>query len=162
MSKERESQIGSLLLRYKPRRCVEVGVETGAGTLFMAGIVKDWGGHVLAVDCWDNGEMFKTFIANLADSQLQGYVSFMRSPSVAAARAYVPYADFVYVDADHSFESVLADLKAWYPHVRPSGGVLAGDDYAMEGVHAAWNEFADREGLQLDKENQVVWTVRSQ
>jgi len=36
--------------------------------------------------------------------------------------------DWIYLDADHREESVLADLKAWYPKVRV-GGMLSGHDY---------------------------------
>ena len=36
--------------------------------------------------------------------------------------------DFVYIDADHWFQAVVADLAAWVPKVR-SGGVVAGHDY---------------------------------
>jgi hypothetical protein len=35
---------------------------------------------------------------------------------------------FVYLDARHDYASVMADLNAWYPTIRP-GGVLAGHDY---------------------------------
>jgi hypothetical protein len=35
--------------------------------------------------------------------------------------------DFVYIDANHAYEYVYADLRAWYPKVR-IGGVLAGHD----------------------------------
>ena len=36
--------------------------------------------------------------------------------------------DFVYIDANHSYESVREDLKIWYPKVT-NGGYLFGDDY---------------------------------
>lgn len=41
--------------------------------------------------------------------------------------------DVVYIDADHKYEPVLADIRAWYPKVK-DGGVLCGDDY-IEGSH---------------------------
>lgn len=41
--------------------------------------------------------------------------------------------DVVYVDADHKYEPVLADIRAWYAKVKP-GGILCGDDY-IEGSH---------------------------
>jgi len=40
--------------------------------------------------------------------------------------------DFVYIDANHTFEYVVADLAAWIPKVR-SGGVIAGHDYKSLG-----------------------------
>ena len=38
------------------------------------------------------------------------------------------YFDWIYIDGDHSFESVLNDLKLWSPKVK-SNGVIALDDY---------------------------------
>lgn len=37
-------------------------------------------------------------------------------------------ADLVFLDAAHTYVEVLADIKAWYPKVRP-GGILAGHDF---------------------------------
>jgi predicted O-methyltransferase YrrM len=42
--------------------------------------------------------------------------------------------DFCFIDADHSYASVQADLRAWWPKIRP-GGVIAGHDYRQE---ASW------------------------
>jgi hypothetical protein len=36
--------------------------------------------------------------------------------------------DFVFIDADHAYEAVLADICAWRPKVRP-GGFMAGHDF---------------------------------
>ena len=41
--------------------------------------------------------------------------------------------DVVYIDADHKYEPVLADIRAWYAKVKP-GGILCGDDY-IDGSH---------------------------
>jgi Methyltransferase domain/galactosyl transferase GMA12/MNN10 family len=56
-------------------------------------------------------------------------VCFIRKASTEAAMD-IPDAslDFVYIDADHSYEGCLADLKAYYPKLK-QGGVLAGHDY---------------------------------
>jgi hypothetical protein len=37
---------------------------------------------------------------------------------------------FVYIDANHSYDAVLADLHAWSPKVR-SGGIVCGHDYRI-------------------------------
>jgi len=62
--------------------------------------------------------------------------------------------DVVYIDADHKYEPVLADVRAWYAKVRP-GGILCGDDY-IDGSHIekfgvipAVNDFADQQSLKL-------------
>lgn len=40
--------------------------------------------------------------------------------------------DFVFIDANHNYDPVRADIAAWLPKVR-SGGIIAGHDYT------AWN-----------------------
>ena len=36
--------------------------------------------------------------------------------------------DFVFIDADHQYDSVMADIKAWVPKVKEDG-VICGHDY---------------------------------
>lgn len=38
------------------------------------------------------------------------------------------YFDFVFIDADHTYEGVISDIVAWYPKVK-EGGALCGHDY---------------------------------
>jgi len=49
--------------------------------------------------------------------------------------------DFVFIDALHTYDAVKADIRAWYPKVRP-GGIVAGHDYNWPGVRQAVDEFA--------------------
>lgn len=46
----------------------------------------------------------------------------------AAGLFWDDFFDLVYIDADHQYDAVTADLKAWLPKVR-RGGVLVGHDY---------------------------------
>jgi len=53
----------------------------------------------------------------------------IRARSVdAAARVPDGSLDFVFIDADHSYEGCAADIRAWLPKVR-AGGILCGHDY---------------------------------
>jgi predicted O-methyltransferase YrrM len=55
-------------------------------------------------------------------------VSMMRSPSVLSARAFPDNSlAFIYIDANHSYASVLEDISAWIPKLAP-GGIISGDD----------------------------------
>ncbi len=36
--------------------------------------------------------------------------------------------DFVYIDGDHRFPAIAADIYEWYPKVK-KGGIISGDDY---------------------------------
>lgn len=47
--------------------------------------------------------------------------------------------DFVFIDADHAYQSVKNDIYAWLPKLK-SGGVLCGHDYNLDGVRQAIDE----------------------
>lgn len=66
------------------------------------------------------------------------------------------YLDFVYIDADHRYEAVKADIIAWLPKVK-HGGYICGHDYGeKEGVTKAVDElFPDAE---IDTD--YTWFVR--
>jgi Methyltransferase domain len=79
-----------------------------------------------------------------------GRVIVRRQRSVPAAAAFAEASlDWVYIDADHSYEGVKGDLESYYRTVKP-GGFLAGDDYGHvgswfeDGVTRAVDEFAGR------------------
>lgn len=44
--------------------------------------------------------------------------------------------DFVFIDADHEYQSVVNDIWAWTPKLKP-GGMLSGHDTHFEGVRRA-------------------------
>ena len=82
--------------------------------------------------------------------------------------------DAVFIDGDHSYDGVRADIEAWWPVVRP-GGWLGGDDYRhtdtrfdFTGIDRAVEEFAARVGLPVEVEAEdaggvpmgSVWFVR--
>jgi predicted O-methyltransferase YrrM len=64
------------------------------------------------------------------------------------------YFDFLYIDASHSYEDTLAELRGAYGKLR-KGGLLLGDDYdpdpisRQHGVFRAVNEFADETGAKI-------------
>lgn len=98
-----------------------------------------------------------------------GRRQILRLESVEAARAVRPESlDFVFIDADHSYESVVADIAAWLPKLRP-GGLLCGHDYSKPGersstgwpgVVRAVDEFVRSSGLELDRGLEATWFVR--
>lgn len=74
--------------------------------------------------------------------------------------------DFVYIDADHTYESVKRDLLAWYPKVR-KGGIFGGHDYIARnkkagvdfGVIQAVDELFPKVSL-TDEEYATWWVVK--
>lgn len=64
--------------------------------------------------------------------------TILEMPSVEAARSLPDESlDFVYIDANHQYHAVRADLDAWIPKVR-SGGVIAGHDYSPVPYHETY------------------------
>ena len=61
--------------------------------------------------------------------------------------------DFLFIDADHSYEAVSADWKNWSPYVR-KGGIIAFHDYYrdIKGGHPGVKRFVDEsiDGVETD------------
>jgi methyltransferase family protein len=81
-------------------------------------------------------------------------VRLHRSTSIEAAQRFQDgYFDWVYLDGDHSYESVLADLHAWFPKVKVAGKIVC-DDYTwvdesgMRSVKAAIDTFLKKSHAQ--------------
>lgn len=60
--------------------------------------------------------------------------------------------DFVYIDGNHTYESVAEDIFLYYPKVK-KGGLLSGHDYDYESVRQAVDEFVSKENLKLHIED---------
>jgi len=48
---------------------------------------------------------------------------------------------FVYIDGNHDYKDVKADIEAWYP-ILNTDGILAGHDFELKPVYRAVVEFA--------------------
>lgn len=99
------------------RRGVEVGLGSGLlfGRLVAAGI------NMIGVDLGRRADRRAKVEA------IGGKVLWMASEA-AAPQVEDEWADFVFIDAGHSYLAAKADIAAWRPKVRP-GGFLMGHDY---------------------------------
>lgn len=84
----------------------------------------------------------------------------------AATRVQDQSLDMVFLDADHSYEGVTADIAAWLPKVR-IGGWIGGHDYAnpdpqfrFDGVDRAVAEWAERSGAKIELDGNFTWFSR--
>lgn len=95
-------------------------------------------------------EMHQSVLDRFSSQIDSGQVQVLRQRSTDAAAKFADESlDWVYIDGDHSYDGVKADLEAYFRTVK-SGGLLAGDDYGHEGswfedgVTRAVDEFAER------------------
>lgn len=121
------------------RTGVEVGVERGAYSevlcrenpgvqLFCVDAWKAYRGYRDHVDQRKLDRFYEETRERLAPYQR---ASLVRKFSLDAAQDFSDGSlDFVYLDGNHCFESVTADLCAWSRKVR-AGGIIAGHDYAL-------------------------------
>lgn len=126
-------------------RGVEVGVAKGR---YSDLILRHWKGRELvSVDPWESrpenhDHARELLAAHGSRSRIQRMRSLEAAPHFSDGTL-----DFVYIDAAHDYGSVLADLEAWYPKVRP-GGIFAGHDYEPgSDVRRAVDEFCARQGI---------------
>jgi len=83
---------------------------------------------------------------------------FYRQPTVEAANNVGKgEIDFVFIDADHRYQSVVADIRAWMPKVR-SGGYITGHDCEHSDVKRALIDIFGSDGYQTAQDE--VWYVQ--
>jgi len=144
-----------------PAHFVEIGCWQGRSASFMAVEIAN-SGKKITFDCVDTwlgsadmqdhkeiveGTLFDIFMTNTA--RVAHLINVVRLPSVEAAKRYENDSlDFIFIDADHAYNCVHADIEAWYPKLKP-GGVIAGDDAQGKGVDRAVREFFDNKARHL-------------
>ena len=151
-----ETLMEELIQNRNVTTIIEVGSLLGKSTRHLAASLPI-GGHVYAVDHWLGSaehqqgqwaplpipldQMYNAFLSNVIHANLTDVIIPIRKPSLEAASTLDVMADLIFIDASHDTESVLADLNAWYPHLK-MGGVLVGDDMGWRSVRVAVQCFA--------------------
>ena len=101
-------------------------------------------------------KMYEEFKENT--KHLEDNFTIMVNYSYEAAEYFLDNSiDTIFIDAGHSYEAVLADLKAWYPKMK-EGSIMSGHDYnSWEGVKKAVLEFF---GKEPDKVENDCWFIK--
>jgi hypothetical protein len=108
-----------------------------------------WYGGARAKSQEDMDRIYEGVIARFIPEIADGRVVVIRQTSVSAAERMASRKfEVVYIDGDHTYDAVRADLRAWAPLVAEDG-VLTGDDYGdygwwQGGVKRAVDEFVSQ------------------
>ncbi len=116
---------------------LKLGVENtpDGGTIVEIGTCNGFCTAYLIVEIINSGKNIRLITCDIFEdeSQMQRVretfkdykVEIMQSKSLDLD---VNYADFIWLDGDHSFETVTAELKKFYP-ILMTGGIIGGHDY---------------------------------
>lgn len=107
---------------------VEVGVFRGE---YANVLLNGWPGTLTGVDCYNYGREFDILMDAIWRNEKfvrEGRYKIIVADSEPTSHRVEGRLDFVYIDADHMYASVMQDLIAWFPKVR-IGGILCGHDY---------------------------------
>lgn len=130
---------------------VEVGSYHGKSAVNLAYAAKKsgHGARVVCVDTWRNTtiehamnvDVFDRFLENTA--QYRDVITTLRGRSADVGKEWDggPI-DVLFIDGDHSFDGVTADIRAWVPHVKP-GGLLLFHDSDLPDVRRGINACMD-------------------
>lgn len=131
-------------------KAIEIGVFAGRSAISIGKICQENKVIVYCVDDWscltEDDEMlkranhpfvFETFLTNIREFGLSDTLVPITMKSFEAAKFFNRYTfDLVFIDGNHSYNSVLLDIHSWY-HLVKIGGVIAGHDYDKPDVKKA-------------------------
>ena len=159
----------------------EVGCWLGKSLHYLARELQLRGktNQIYAIDTWSGDDTLAEHVAKLGGPdklyqmflqnmrQFAGRVLPIRMPSVEAAALFPDeFFGALFLDANHSYEAVRADLEAWYPKVR-HGGLIFGHDYipthlrSLGGVVRAVDEFFADDSIECRPASRVWKHVRT-
>lgn len=162
---EESDRLSELAAAVQPwQSIVELGSHTGRSTLWLAAGARLSGAHVVAVDPWpepgytaeynlcnpdddpfafDTGEaVLQRFITNVNAEGAWDVITVIRGYSTDVAATWVNPLGLLFVDANHGYGAVRADLEEWLPKLS-QGGVVAMHDWFEDVEHTRLSQVAD-------------------
>lgn len=183
--KSRKKIVEKLELLYPNGIGIEIGVKKGE---FSKILLQGWNCNKLyLVDAWeyqdnniydedfskkDHNDNYNYTINNI--KEYSNRVEIIKGYSVEVVKKFQDnFFDFIYIDANHSYEAVKQDLEFWYPKLK-NQGLIMGDDYTFENIHSpkvngdeifgvkkAVDEFCNKKYKNISLEYTGDWTYNT-
>lgn len=141
-----------VLINLARERGWQRGIELGLGSGMLFGRFLGAGVRMIGVDMGVRGDRRGAVERLLVNPDTMGNVERVYWMTTREAAPLVPdgWADFIFIDAAHTYEAVKHDIADWLPKVKP-GGWFGGHDYhsKFQGVIRAVDEAFGRDGIDL-------------
>lgn len=158
---------------------IEIGVFGGVSILSIADICIKNNTKIYGIDPWELLSLYnerpmkdnelknyretmkghRLNLERIIEAQKYEHIELIKGFSVQEANKFEDKSvDLVYIDANHSYDSTLADINAWYPKLK-KGGILSGDDFTWSGVKKAVCEFCNEHNFKFKSTNDS-WEVQ--
>jgi len=147
---------------------LEIGSYHGASTCYLGSGLKEIGGHLICVDTWYNETMpeglqdtYQIFEQNTAP--LNGAITVRRKRSQDLTKADIPsQLHLIFIDCDHSYESVKADVTTTAPSLVEDGVLAFHDVKYYQGVSRVVGELLSTGEWAFDASvDNLMWLRKS-
>jgi|LakMenEpi03Aug12_release.lakeMendotaPanAssembly.Ray.scaffolds.fasta_scaffold08789_29 hypothetical protein len=138
---------------------VEIGCYIGESTALVLGFPQIKNLH--CVDVWPDLNVKNLFDTRISTSG-KNHVKIHHTSSKKFAETVNYEIDVVYIDGDHSYNSVKQDISVWYPKIK-KGGFLCGHDYNQESwpdCKRAIDEFINSNNFHLQTFCDCSWLIQ--
>jgi predicted O-methyltransferase YrrM len=165
-----------IISQLKPQIIYEIGTYKGKSAIHMANLTRKYqisNAKVICIDTWlgsaEHGHadqdlkrvhgyptMYYQFLANVMHTNNQNVIVPIPQDAISYYRVMKEnksYADLIFVDGGHFYESVSVDIKLYWELVKP-GGIMLGDDYcpkAWPDVVQAVHEFFPEDQIHVEE-----------
>jgi len=161
---EERERLGMFVKHIDKRdmKALEIGSWKGCSAKAIAEQLIETGGTLICVDDWKgNGNADTLQIATKEDvfhifrnnMQILGLWDILKPMIMTSKEASLivedETLDFIFLDADHSYEEVKADILRWMPKLKYDGA-FCGHDLDHEGVRLATEELLSDKCIKLD------------
>ena len=151
--------------------CAEIGVQKGK---FSNELYKCKPKELVLIDCWEKQDTKVYSDVSNKDKEKQiiyyekvkrkfenkNNVKIIKDFSVNAVKLFEDnYFDFIYIDANHSFEACYLDLNIWWLKLK-IGGCLCGHDLSRKSVKMAVETFSKKNNLFFDRLTRNSWGIK--